>query len=112
MKQDLGAIFKKLLKFRGSGGKRGPRIGADPYGDWQKTIIIFVVLSILILIWSGYLFWQINRGNIFEASPAQTAGADQSTISKLKQTISTYDAREKHFEDLRQASPSAADPAL
>jgi hypothetical protein len=113
MNQNIEGMFKKLLKGRGEAqASQGFSFGSDSYTDWQKLVIIFVIINILVLIWSGYLFWQINQGNIFEVAPAPGAGADKSTLVNLNNTITTYDAREKHFEDLRVAPPSAADPAL
>ncbi len=113
MQQDLGGIFKKIFKRKAGAHKhRSLNIGQDAYGDWQKLVILFVVVNILILGWSGYLFWQINQGNIFEAAPAPGAGADRSTLTNLKNTRALYDAREKHFEDLRVTPTSVVDPAL
>jgi hypothetical protein len=110
MHQDIKTVFKKFFQKRPTKSKQ--RFGADPYQDWQKMLIVFLVINFIVLIGSGYLFLQINQGNIFEVAPAKGPDADQTTRANLKNVLTIYDAREKHFEDLRTQKPVTQDPAI
>lgn len=108
--QNITAIFTKFFKERQKRTK--PLFGADAYDDWKKLMIIFLSINVLILLWSGYLFFQINQGNIFAVPPTASSAVENSTKNNLSSILNIYDGREKHFEDLRSAKPASTDPAI
>lgn len=110
MPKDIGAIFKKI--FKGKKAKSRTIFGNDPRADWQKIVIAFLIINLLVIGWSAYLFWQINQGDIFEVSPGPTVSSDAATRNNLRNILTVYGDKEKHFEELRLIKPVSTDPAI
>jgi hypothetical protein len=110
MNRNINTYFTALFKTSGQG--RRALFGSDPREDWKRLLIIFGVINLLIIIWSGYLFWQINQGNIFEVAPTSNVGADTATRNQLKKILTIYDGRESQFEALRVTKPVTVDPGI
>ncbi len=113
MQQNIENKFKEIFSKKNGPQKASrPSFGADPAADWKKLIIIFIILNILVMGWNGFIFWQINSGGIFGMATPSNGGNNQNAETSLRNTLNIYDAREKHFEDLRAAPPATNDPAI
>ena len=117
MSRDLNQTFNKIFKSNKTKKvthqrKSGTSFGSNPRSDWGKLILTFTLINLLVIIWSVYFFWQIENGNIFTSPPSQSLGSEAATREKLSEILNTYDAREKNFEDLRQAKPVTVDPGI
>ena len=83
----------------------------SPHRAWRNILILFVVLNIGIVVWSGYVWVSIKSGGVFNSA---TQGAqDSSTLNraKLDKIAERFDSEAKHFDDLKLAQPTYVDPS-
>jgi hypothetical protein len=105
--------FKNIFS-RFSFHKRGQykTISEKSNHDWKIIIVSFIILAIIILAGSLYMFIGVSRGDIFLVEQ-KTEGVVQ-TINKdeLANTVKFFESRKAHFEELKANRPTVGDPSL
>ena len=104
--------LKKLLeKF---GGKKDIHIslGVSPQSDWKIILVSTLALSVLVIIFSAYMFIEIDKGDIFQIEKGE--GNEELTIDEelLQSIVSYYSAKATEFERIRGARIPSVDPSL
>ena len=77
---------------------------------WLLLLLIFVVLSTAMLLFSLYLFLQINEGDIFLVDPQEQVSLDTIDRAKLERVIDMFKERSVLFEARKTTVPSTPDP--
>src|SRR4051812_920492 len=93
---DIKVLFKKL-------SKKGPHksvqnsemvIGA-PYRDWQVIVIVFILINVVIVFISLYLFRQVNIGEAFLTPKKVTPTGQSLDKQKLDSITSEFQDRQR-----------------
>ncbi|HJO89899.1 MAG: hypothetical protein QGH85_02175 [Candidatus Pacebacteria bacterium] len=108
-KENIVKIFKK--KSRKPGTSISAYISNAKY-TWGIIIAVFVVLNIGIIAFSGYLFLEINEGDIFKVEQDITVIVDTIDRKLLSETLDSFDAMENEIKELKEKRPSVIDPSL
>jgi type II secretory pathway component PulC len=80
--------------------------------DWHMLLIIFIIVTIVAVSFSVYLFMQINKGEIFVVKQDESVLSDSIDRTLLKETLSLYEEKSRNFEELKINRPSVVDPSL
>ncbi|MDP2593463.1 MAG: hypothetical protein Q8P52_02325 [bacterium] len=95
--------LKKIFSFR---------IGENIHTDWKFLLSIFVLTALVVIMWTGYIFWKIENGALWGGGeeinllPPQTI--DEGLLGKAAGVI---ESKKKVFENISwQKIPS--DPSL
>ncbi len=102
----LTEIFGKRKKFP----KFTPPIRA--HRDWK--IIFFGFLSVLIILIAatGYIFFQISRGEIFLVSKPEDYVLGKIDKAQLQKTVDLYKSKADTLANLKKNPPTFVDPSL
>lgn len=84
----------------------------NPNRVWQLIFGSFLAVAILLLAFSGYLFIQINRGEIFKV--AKPAADSLGTIDreKLAQTLVVINRKALKLKELKSGGTVYIDPSI
>lgn len=109
--QSLSTEFKKLVDtlFKKTKKRQFER---NPERDWQKLVLAFVVVSLIVSIFAVYFFYKLNSGEFIKTSNENTTKTEPFNKNVLETTNSFYDAKEKHLQELKTNSNILVDPAL
>ncbi len=100
MKEPIGVTFQKIINTLFKKKKKNT-IQRDPYGDWQKMVIISIIAFIIVAIVDGYIFYKLNRGELFTTTSTDTVQAPVPFNKTLLQEDNKfYDAKEAKLNEL------------
>lgn len=84
----------------------------NPARDWTVLFSVGVIGVLVLAIFSLYLYFQINKGELFLVAK-KVEGAEQIfNKTRLKETVEFYESKEKKFEDIKNSENRIADPSL
>src|SRR3989338_2011453 len=106
---NLHAFFARLnLKKNG----RLFGYGTSPEADWKIIFVSTAVLAVLMIGFSIFIFFKIDREEIFVVKEQVEQGSKTLDLSLLKETVSYYQNKALEFERIKKAKTSAVDPSL
>lgn len=79
---------------------------------WGIIIYVFVALNIVFIIFSGYLFLEINRGDIFKVEGDISIRVNTIDRALLRDTLDSFEKMENELRELKKKRPSIIDPSL
>ena len=95
------SIQSRIKKF-GDFFRKGSHVfQMDPYSDWEKIVVLFLVLSVFVLIGDGYLFYKVNLDELFVPTQVSTTRVESFDRTTLEQENKVYDAAEQKFNALK-----------
>lgn len=77
----------------------------NPDRDWGIILLIFVVVNILIIIFSINLFLQISSEDLFTAETKELQVSNTIDVRLLRETLLLFEERSENFENLKQKPP-------
>lgn len=91
------------------GGKRRPesesaQYGRDPRADWQLAFFVFLLLNLVSLLGSVYVYRQISKGEIFRLLQKEPLSLRMLDRAGLKSAVDFFDAKQKRLENFRRYS--------
>ena len=86
--------------------------GTGPEVDWKIIFISTMVLTILIIVLSTFIFIKINKGEIFVVEKSAERGEKVLDVSLLKKTVFYYQDKALEFERIKSLVTPAVDPSL
>ena len=110
--QQITRIFKEGIKRFKKSGVGNARNLMQPTRDWKIILLVFILLNAAIVIFSTYLFLQINKGEIFLVEPTQSSIIDTVDRDLLSETIFLFEEKSRQFEKLKKNKPTLVDPSL
>lgn len=84
----------------------------NPERDWKILLAVFATLICLVIIFSFYLFAQINKGELFTVKYGKSTTAETIDKSLLNEIISFFEERQQNFDKLKNNRPKIIDPSL
>lgn len=87
-------------------------LGTGPESDWRLIFISTLVLAVLVVATSAFIFIEIERGGIFTIKDIETEEARTLNISKLAETVDYYEYKAGQFERIKNSNTVAVDPSL
>jgi hypothetical protein len=78
--------------------------GTSPYTDWKIIFISFVILSLVVILTSVYIFIKIDKGEIFEITRSGTEEETSLDIEMLRKATSYYQQKDAQFERIISSS--------
>ncbi len=80
--------------------------------DWKYILLCAGSLAIALGVLSGYLFFKINRGELFLPQPRTDEQSVLVNETVVHDTVRRFEEKRALFEDTQKSSVSSADPAL
>ena len=105
-------LHTSLKKFKWRVGGHLFGFGVSPQADWKIIFISTLVLTLLALVLSGFIFIKIDKGEIFVVDRPLEQRGKTLDISLLKETISYYQGKAREFERTKNLVVPATDPSL
>ncbi|MFA6536463.1 MAG: hypothetical protein WC250_00430 [Candidatus Paceibacterota bacterium] len=84
----------------------------DPNRAWEIIFGSFLVVALLLLAFSGYLFVKINRGEIFTVSKPATENLGTIDREKVKQALDAMDRKALKLKEIKNGGTIYVDPSL
>jgi cytoskeletal protein RodZ len=83
-----------------------------PESDWQVATISSLVLLVVFLLVSGWLFWQVRSGQFGSQEDTKTT-LDSTVLNKeaLDQATARYERLRSRYELLKDNQPDISNPA-
>jgi len=82
----------------------------DPLKDWKIILMFFSSMVLVVIALTGYLFYEINRGEIFRGSQKVNRPRTLER-SALEGVINEYNDRESKLIDRKIYQPETIDPS-
>lgn len=87
--------------------------GTSPEADWRIILISTIILAVLVLAFSVFLFTKIDKREIFVVEKSEEQREKALDISLLRETVFYYQNKALEFERIKNAtSTEAVDPSL
>jgi hypothetical protein len=81
------------------------------FHHWEIILSVFLILNILLLGFSVYIFLQINEGGIFLVEQNQEIQINTIDRSVLQELLMSFEIREASFRDRTLSIPRLLDPS-
>ena len=102
--------FLKEFNWRVNGRLFG--FGTSSKADWKNIFISTIILAILTIILSVFIFIKIDKGEIFVEKKTAEPEKQILDLSLLRETVSYYQNKALEFERIKNAKVDAVDPSL
>ena len=102
--------FLKKLNWKINGRLFG--FGTSSEADWKIIFISTVVLAVLVIVLSVFIFIKINKGEIFVVKKSAEPEKKALNLSLLRETVSYYENKALEFERIKSVKIEAVDPSL
>ena len=86
--------------------------GTSPEADWKIIFISTMVLAVLVIGLSTFVFIKIDRGEIFVVEKLAEQGDKILDLSLLRETVSYYQDKAVEFERIKRVKTPSVDPSL
>lgn len=83
----------------------------SPARDWQRLVVLFLVINVFIAISSAYFFYRINGDDTFIYENGKNAVAGSISRDKIEKAISYLKEKEAMENYLLLHRPDIADPS-
>jgi hypothetical protein len=87
------------------------RFGSDPWYDWKIIVVAGIVLGLIVLCSSAYLFYEIHQGDLFVVKPEERKAGEKFDREKLVATIKLFEQKKLTLEALQRQKEYYSDPA-
>lgn len=87
-------------------------IGTSPEADWRFVFVSALIIAILVICLSVFIFMQVDKGEVFINERPDGGGGRTLNTSALRETVSYYQAKGEEFERLRISPEPSVDPSL
>ncbi len=84
----------------------------DSKRDWKIIVFSFTGLAFLLAGFSGYLFFKINRGEIFTSGQQNTSVNQVIDKKFLDDTVARFEAKKARLGELERQTSITPDPSL
>lgn len=104
-KKNIGKFFRK---------KRGVFVPKEinPHRDLMVVITIFILSSIVAMLFGVYMYREINRGGFFVDTNKEEILIESIDRSELTKAVEFYELKEKIFQEVKSKKPEIIDPSL
>ncbi len=107
IEQQLKKLANKLFK------KRVDSFHRDPYGDWKKIVLVASIVSFIIILFAGYFFSKLNRGELFTTESNDVHMSEIFDKKLLTADNEYYTKREMKMAELMASSTvPVVDPSI
>lgn len=93
-------------------GFRMARFGESPESDWKIIFISAVILSVLSISVSAFIFAKIGNGGIFGAEEVSNPEDTALSVDRLEAAVPYYQEKSAEFGRLRSGVVPSSDPSL
>lgn len=83
----------------------------NPTRDWFVSIVFCALLTFLFVGLSGFIFYQVGRGELFVATPTNALPTKIFDQKLLQEVVSFYRGKAEKFDELKRTKPHFTDPA-
>ncbi len=81
------------------------------YSHWEIILVVFFIFNALLLVFSSYLFLQINEGGIFLVEQNQNVRINTIDRGALRELLASFDVKDALFEDRTVYAPKISNPS-
>lgn len=80
--------------------------------DWKWTLFLFTGLSLLLACFSGYLFFKINKGDLFNVEKSGDDYFEVVNKKNLDETVDRFETKKAKLIELEQRNNVMPDPSI
>lgn len=102
--------LKKRFSLRGLSFWSTRGGSTHPKRDWLILFIVFLVVLIGIILFSVYLFLEINRGELYTLSSASSQKLDTIDRTLLTETLTSFEEKARRFSKTIDNPPNIPIP--
>lgn len=88
------------------------QVKRNPNRAWQIIFGSFVIATILLLAFSGYLFVKINRGEIFTVIKPETENLGTIDREKMEQVLKLFGQKALKLKEIKAGGTVYIDPSF
>lgn len=107
MADPQSSLKKSGWKVRGGLG-----FGASPEADWKIILISTMILAVLVIALSVFVFIKVDKGEIFVVERSVDKEEKALDISLLRETVLYYQNKALEFERIKNSVTLIVDPSL
>lgn len=86
--------------------------GIAPDRDWKLLLAAAVGVFVVALLYAGYLYREVSKGEIFIQPERSTARLETIDRERLEAAVESFRDRDTRFNELRRSRPTFVDPSL
>lgn len=80
--------------------------------DWKWSLFLFTGISLLLACFSGYLFFKINKGDLFNVKKSADDSFEVVNKKNLDETVERFEAKKAKLIELEQRNSIMPDPSI
>lgn len=104
-------ILSKLKSQFGKGGFHASKV-LNPHKHWRVMLWLFSLITVLLILFSLYLLYQIKNEQIFQVVPTSNEGTTILKENLIKNVTETFDKKAKRESEIRSGTSNYTDPSL
>lgn len=104
-------ILSKLKSQFRSGGFHASKV-LNPHKHWRVMLWLFSLITVLLILFSLYLLYQIKNEQIFQVAPTSNEGTTILKENLIKNVTETFDKKSKRESEIRSGTSNYTDPSL
>lgn len=105
------SFLKRLFKRQGP-ERESPQFGRNAHADWKVLFISCVVLNLVAIGVSVFMYGKINKGEIFLVDKKDHVSVRTVDKFELERAVSFFANKQERFEALKRQPPPAVDPFI
>ena len=86
--------------------------GRNARFDWQLVCFVFMFLTVVAIGVSVFMYWGINKGEIFLVDKKETLSMGVFDRFKLEKTVAFFEDKKARFEAFQQKPLTTIDPFI
>jgi len=84
----------------------------NPHRAWEIIFESFILVAVLLLALSGYLFVKINSGEIFKVEKAPEGQLETINREDLTRVLHIYELKSLRFDSVKAGKQALPDPSI
>jgi len=103
--------LKEILRRQKAKKFEPPSLSVRAAKDWSTMLGAFLVVTIVIVVLSLYLFYRVVKGEIFSSYNTKTEAGEVLDENILKQVVRSFESKNELLNELKSVPQSFADPS-
>ncbi len=84
----------------------------DPYRHWMWIVLTSTIMSLVVVAFSVFMYYQITHGNFFATTEGETRSTQTVDKERLQTAISFFESKRERFDQERATPSTFIDPGI
>ena len=105
-------FIRRLFKKESSSHLRRQDALFNPRRDWTAGAGLFFIFTLILLLWAGYLCYEVEQGELFVVKKTTEGAVVQFDQKRLDTVTALYREKAARFQELKTGRPASyTDPS-